>query len=70
MRRWQVIHLLAIITLIACGIQPVLAADDATTYYNTGEVLLERSDYEGAIASFAQALASDTTMMKKSDGLL
>jgi tetratricopeptide (TPR) repeat protein len=71
----QFIHILAIISIIACFITPVLAvdlapADEATTYYNAGEVLLNQGDYARAINSFDQALASNTTMIKKSDALL
>ena len=70
MRFRQFIHILAIVTLIACCIQPVLAADEATTYYNTGEAFLEKGEYERAIASFDSALASNTTTIKVSDALL
>ena len=71
----QFIHILAIIAIIACFIPPVLAADappadEATTYYNAGEVLLDRGEYARAVTSFDQALASNTTMMKMSDALL
>jgi tetratricopeptide (TPR) repeat protein len=71
----QFIHILAIITLIACFVPPVLAADEApkdeaTTYYNRAELLLNTNDYERAIATFDQALASNTTMIKMSDALL
>ena len=74
----QFIHILAIIALIACFVMPVLAADtvnippadEATTYYNAGEVLLNQGDYVRAISSFDQALASNTTMIKQSDALL
>jgi tetratricopeptide (TPR) repeat protein len=69
----QFIHILAIIALIACFVQPVLAEapkDEATTYYNRAELALNVRDYEGAIALFDQALASNTSMIKVSDGLL
>ncbi|MDO8873524.1 MAG: tetratricopeptide repeat protein [Methanoregula sp.] len=69
------IHILAIIALIACFVPPVFAADEApkdeaTTYYNRAELLLNTNDYERAIATFDQALASNTTMIKMSDALL
>ena len=71
----QIIHILAIIALIACFVPPVLAADEApkdeaTTYYNRAELLLNTNDYERAIATFDQALASNTSMIKVSDALL
>lgn len=68
----QFIQILAIIALIACFVPPVLAAptDEATTYYNRAELALNVNDYEGAIALFDQALASNTSMIKVSDGLL
>jgi tetratricopeptide (TPR) repeat protein len=70
----QFIHILAIIAFIACFVPPVLAADqpidEATSYYNAGELLLSSKDYERAIASFDKALASNTTMIRQSDALL
>jgi tetratricopeptide (TPR) repeat protein len=70
MRFWQYIHILALITVATCFVQPVCAADEATTYYNMGEAYLATGDYERAIASFDMALASDTTMIKISETLL
>ncbi|MFA6226004.1 MAG: tetratricopeptide repeat protein [Methanoregula sp.] len=75
MKFGQIIHILALIALIAGFVTPVLAvnaepADAATTYYNAGELLLNSNEYERAIASFDQALASNTTMIKQSDALL
>ena len=69
----QFIHILAIIALIACFVPPVLAEapkDEATTQYNYAELALNTNDYEGAIALFDKALASNTTMIKMSDALL
>ncbi|MFA4825588.1 MAG: tetratricopeptide repeat protein [Methanoregula sp.] len=71
----QIIHILAIIACIACFVPPVLAADEApkdeaTTFYNRGELLLDTNDYESTIALFDQALASNTTLMGISNGLL
>jgi tetratricopeptide (TPR) repeat protein len=71
----QIIHILAIIALIAGFVTPVFAvdaepADAATNYYNAGELLLNSNEYERAVASFDQALASNTTMIKQSDALL
>jgi tetratricopeptide (TPR) repeat protein len=70
MRFGQYIHILVLIAVATCCVQPVCAADEATTYYNTGEAYLATGDYERAIASFDMALASDTTMIKISETLL
>jgi tetratricopeptide (TPR) repeat protein len=75
----QFIHILAIISLIACFVPLVLAADEsadespkdeATTSYNAAEMLLSTGEYERAIATFDKALAANTTMIKQSDVLL
>ena len=73
MKFGQFIHILVIIALIACFVAPVLAeasTDEATMYYNVAEISLSRNNYESAIASFDQALASNTSMIKLSDALL
>jgi tetratricopeptide (TPR) repeat protein len=71
-----------LIIILAAGllVQPVLSAvtqtsdniekDAATNYYNSGDILLVKGDYGNAIGLFDQALASNTTMIKKSDALL
>jgi tetratricopeptide (TPR) repeat protein len=71
----QFIHILAILTFVVVLLQPAMAAenettDAATAYYNAGVNLLEEKQYERAIASFDQALASNTTMIRLSDALL
>lgn len=75
MKIGQFIHILAILFFTVVLLQPVMAAenettDAATAYYNAGVNLLEEKQYERAIASFDQALASDTTMIRLSDALL
>lgn len=75
MQKRQIIFILAILSMIACLAMPVMAADEpprdaATIYYNLAEKTLLQGDYEGAVALFDQALASNTTMIKLSDGLL
>lgn len=73
MKYRQFIHILVIIALIACFVSPVLAetqSDNATIYYNTGTLLLDKGDYERAIESYDSALASNTTLIKMSDALL
>jgi tetratricopeptide (TPR) repeat protein len=69
------ICILAITVIIAGFIPPVLAAENATTdaatnYYNIGVRYLAAQDYQRAIGFFDQALASNTSMIQKSDGLL
>ncbi|MFA6226769.1 MAG: hypothetical protein WC620_11525 [Methanoregula sp.] len=44
MRSGQFIHILAMVTFIACSVQPVRAEDEATTWYNIGEAYLERGE--------------------------
>lgn len=75
MKNGHFIYILAIAALIIGFIPPVLAAenestDDATNYYNIGVRYLAANDYQRAIDFFNLALASDTTMIQKSDGLL
>jgi tetratricopeptide (TPR) repeat protein len=44
--------------------------DDGTYYYNLGARLVAGGEYERAINAFDNALASNTTMIRMSDGLL
>lgn len=69
------ICILVIAVLIIGFVPPVLAAgndttDDATNYYNIGVRYLSSNDYQRAIDFFNLALASNTTMIRLSDGLL
>jgi tetratricopeptide (TPR) repeat protein len=71
----QFIPVLAILLLVFVFVQPVMTAenrteDAATKFYNIGVNLLEEKEYIRAIAAFDQALASNTTMIRMSDGLL
>ncbi len=75
MKLRQIFFILAILSFFSCCIIPVIAAnvtptDAATRLYNMGVETLATNDYEGAIALFDQALASNTTMIKLSDALL
>ena len=76
MKKGQIIYILAILSIISCIVMPVMAADDnqmqdeATTLYNRGVRILSQNDYANAIILFDQALASNTTMIKKTDALL
>ena len=44
--------------------------DAATGHFNSGEQLLVKGDYANAILLYDMALASDTTMLKKTDAIL
>jgi tetratricopeptide (TPR) repeat protein len=78
--------ILAILLVTVLVVQPVLSAttttsdnlekDIATSYFNNAQRLLAACapgascDYESAIKMYDQALASNTTMLEKTDGLL
>ena len=76
MKKGQIIYILAILSIISCIAVPVMAADDnqtqdqATSLYNSGVRVLSQNDYANAILLFDQALASNISMIKKSDALL
>jgi tetratricopeptide (TPR) repeat protein len=75
MKIGRFVLILAILVLIGVFVQPVMAAENETTdagtdFYNIGVNLLETKEYERAIVAFDQALASDITMLRQSDGLL
>lgn len=69
--------ILAILLLTVLFVQPVLSGttvtsdnlenDEASALFNRAEVLLVDDDYENAIRLFDQALASNTTLIKKTD---
>lgn len=73
--------ILAFLLLTVLIVQPVVSAnitmtsdnldrDAATGLYNSGDILLNKGDYENAIKLFDQALAANTTMLKKTDAIL
>lgn len=72
--------ILAVFLVAVLIVQPVFSAttvtsdnlekDEATVFYNNGDILVVKGDYVNAIALFDKALASNTTMIKKSDALL
>jgi tetratricopeptide (TPR) repeat protein len=80
MKYGRFVSTLTILLLIGCFVQPVASAnvtssvnttkDAATSYYNSAEVLVVQGDYQNAINLFDQALAANTTMIKKTDALL
>ena len=74
MKFGQITGILAIIVFF-CLVYPVAAAnatttDNATNFYNQGVLLLSSGDYGRAISFFDQALASNTSMIKITSGLL
>jgi|WetSurMetagenome_2_1015567.scaffolds.fasta_scaffold00679_6 tetratricopeptide (TPR) repeat protein len=80
MKSGQILTILAFLMLAGCFLQPVVSAanvtastgpkDNATTYYNNGDLLVVRGEYENAITLFDLALASNTSMIEKTGGLL
>jgi len=73
--------ILAVFLAAVLIVQPVLSEnvtatsdnlenDVSTSYFNNAEQLVVKGDYENAIKLFDQALASNTTMLKKTDALL
>jgi tetratricopeptide (TPR) repeat protein len=78
--------ILAILLLAVLIVQPALSAENvtkivtnntaelendvATKYFNYGERSLVLGDFKNAITYFDQALAENTTMLKKTDALL
>ena len=74
MKIGHLMYFLAIAVLIVGFIPPVAGAnettDAATYYYNIGVRYLASQDYPRAINFFNLALASNTTMIQMSDGLL
>jgi tetratricopeptide (TPR) repeat protein len=77
MKRGQILGILSLFLLCAIAIFPAMAEnvtvtsthDIATDYYNYGELALSAGNFTGAIASFDQALGSNTTMVQL-DGVL
>ncbi len=74
MKFGQITSILVIIVFF-CLVHPAAAAntpagDNATDFYNKGVLLLSSGDYGGAISFFDQALASNTSMIKITGGLL
>ena len=80
MKYGQFTSILVLLLLLGCFVQPVASAnvtttvnttkDAATNYYNNGDVLVVRGDYQNAINLFDLALASNTSMIKTTDALL
>jgi tetratricopeptide (TPR) repeat protein len=69
------IKTVAILLLLACLLQPVLAAgtelkDNATEYYDNGEIAISNGQFAQAVMYFDEALADNTTLLGMSDGLM
>jgi len=77
MKYGRILSILAILVIIACVVQPVMAEmaefDNgtlATTYYNRGSQAASAGNLQIAVYWFDQALASNTSQVAKSDTLL
>jgi tetratricopeptide (TPR) repeat protein len=80
MKRGQILGILALLLVCAVTVIPAMAAnvtvttpkiqDAATNYYNAAAQLTANGNFTEAIALYDLALASNTTMIKESDGLL
>ncbi|MFA4861553.1 tetratricopeptide repeat protein [Methanoregula sp.] len=74
MKYRRIVLVLAILAMIACVVQPVLAEMDTNTsnasiYYNRGSLAASGGDFERALVYFDMALASNTSLVAKSDTL-
>jgi tetratricopeptide (TPR) repeat protein len=76
MKFGRIVLVLAILAMIACVVQPVMAELEfdngsmASTYYNRGSQAASAGNLEIAVYWFDQALASNTSIVAKSDTLL
>jgi len=77
MKRGQIPGLLALLFVCAVAFIPAMAVgavpttnDEATDYYNAAVQLTAQGNYTEAIALYDKALASNITMMNKTDALL
>ena len=66
---------LVILILAGSTVAPVMAGtenitDNATSYYNAAQIAISTGSYESAVNYFNQALASNTTLISKSDTLM
>ncbi|MFA4875906.1 MAG: tetratricopeptide repeat protein [Methanoregula sp.] len=76
MKIGRILSVLAILVIIACVVQPVLAETEfdngsmASTYYNRGSLAASSGRYDAAVELFDQALASNTSAVAKSNTLM
>lgn len=71
----NIVKIAGIFLLLACLLQPVLAADtpardNATDYFNLGEIAIAGGHYDQAVTYFDSALADNTTLIGTGDGLM
>lgn len=73
----QIVTILAILTMVALCVQPVVAGeetpvitDEATIYYNSAQVLISDGEYGRALEFLDKVLASNTTLLGMGDGLM
>lgn len=67
----QLITFIFICAALCIVMQPVAAAiDNATSYYNAAEYLLQNGEFQRAVNLFDKALTENTTMMEKSGTII
>jgi tetratricopeptide (TPR) repeat protein len=69
----QIVSILAILTMVAVCVTPVLAEEErdmATVYYNLAQKSIATGEYESALEYFDTVLASNTTLLGMGDGLM
>jgi len=69
----SIMTLCALCALSLCIFQPALAAtarDNATDYYNLGEIAISNGQYDKAVEDFNLALADNTTLIASGDALM
>ena len=71
----KLISIIGILILLVCFLQPVMAEDasahdNATQYYNLGEIAISRGNFDQAVQDFDLALAENTTLLGSTDGMM
>ncbi|WP_321506401.1 tetratricopeptide repeat protein [uncultured Methanoregula sp.] len=75
MKFGRILSVLAILVMIACVVQPVLADTEfdngsaASAYYNRGSMAASSGQFDAAVELFNLALTSNTSLVAKSDTL-
>jgi tetratricopeptide (TPR) repeat protein len=75
MKSGTIITTTGILLLLACILQPVMAADasstdNATRDYNLAEIAINAGQFDQAVTYFDMALADNTTLLASGDGLM
>jgi tetratricopeptide (TPR) repeat protein len=75
MKSGTIITTIGILLLMACILQPVMAADtssadNATRDYNLAEIAIGTGQFNQAVQYFDMALADNTTLLATGDGLM